>query len=51
MAARGPVKSSTLQVVRNPSWLAPYLACLLVGLGLTWQFMAHLIGYLKERTA
>jgi hypothetical protein len=51
MAARGPVKSSTLQVVRNPSWLTPYLACLLVGAGLTWQFLAHLIGFLKQRSA
>ncbi len=51
MAARGPVKSSTLQVVRNPGWLTPYLACILVGVGLTWQFMAHLIGFLKQRSA
>jgi hypothetical protein len=51
MAARGPVKSSTLQVVRNPGWLTPYLACLLVGAGLTWQFLAHLIGFLKQRSA
>jgi hypothetical protein len=51
MAARGPVKSSTLQVVRNPGWLTPYLACLLVGVGLTWQFMAHLVGFLKQRSA
>jgi hypothetical protein len=51
MAARGPVKSSTLQVVRNPGWLTPYLACLLVGAGLTWQFMLHLIVFLKQRSA
>jgi hypothetical protein len=50
MAARGPVKSSTLQVVRNPGWLTPYLACLLVGAGLTWQFMLHLIVFLKQRS-
>jgi len=43
------VKSSTLQVVRNPGWLTPYLSCALVGLGLTWQFLAHLIGFLKDR--
>jgi hypothetical protein len=51
MAASGPVKSSTLQVVRNPSWLTPYLACLLVGAGLTWQFLSHLVGFLKQRAA
>jgi len=41
-----------LQVVRNPSWLAPYLACVLVGAGLVVQFMSHLIGFaMKRRTA
>ncbi|HTD66509.1 MAG TPA: cytochrome c biogenesis protein ResB [Candidatus Limnocylindria bacterium] len=41
--------SSTLQVVRNPSWLTPYLSCVLVGVGLTVQFMSHLIGFLMKR--
>lgn len=40
-----------LQVVRNPSWLIPYISCVLVGLGLTGQFLMHLIGFaLKRRT-
>ncbi|MBI4346260.1 MAG: cytochrome c biogenesis protein ResB [Elusimicrobia bacterium] len=30
---------SILQVVRNPSWLLPYLSCLLVGLGLLVHFL------------
>jgi hypothetical protein len=38
-----------LQVVRNPGWLTPYLSCALVGLGLTWQFLAHLLGFVKGR--
>lgn len=42
---------SILQVVRNPSWLTPYFACLLVGVGLTLQFMAHLMDFLKMRRA
>jgi len=43
---------TVLQVVRNPSWLAPYLACALVGAGLVVQFMSHLIGFtLKRRNA
>ncbi len=43
---------SILQVVTNPSWLTPYLACLLVGGGLIVQFMSHLIGFAtKRRTA
>ena len=41
-----------LQVVRNPGWLTPYLACVLVALGLIVQFMTHLIGFaMKRRTA
>jgi hypothetical protein len=46
-----PTKSSTLQVVRNPSWLTPYVSCTLVGLGLVVQFMSHLVSFLKIRTA
>jgi hypothetical protein len=41
--------TSTLQVVRNPSWLAPYAGCVLVGGGLTIQFLAHLIGFIRKR--
>lgn len=29
---------SVLQVVRNPSWTVPYIACLLVAIGLLWHF-------------
>ena len=36
---------SILQVVTNPSWLTPYLACVMVGAGLIVQFMSHLIGF------
>lgn len=38
-----------LQVVRNPSWLTPYIACILVGGGLLVQFMSHLIGFVRKR--
>jgi hypothetical protein len=37
-----------LQVVRNPAWLAPYLACIVVGLGLLVQFSMHFFGFLKK---
>src|SRR5262249_49886016 len=30
-------KVTVLQVVRNPSWLTPYFACVLVALGLIYQ--------------
>jgi cytochrome c biogenesis protein ResB len=41
--------TSVLQVVRNPSWLTPYVGCVLVGGGLTVQFLMHLLGFLKKR--
>jgi hypothetical protein len=40
-----------LQVVRNPSWLTPYIACLMVSLGLLVQFLSHLVGFAKKRSA
>jgi len=40
---------SILQVVHNPSWLTPYFACVMVAAGLTWQFLSHLIPFLKRR--
>ncbi|HWX18824.1 MAG TPA: cytochrome c biogenesis protein ResB [Candidatus Binatia bacterium] len=43
--------SSTFQVVRNPSWLTPYLSCILVALGLFVQFGSHLFDFVKRRTA
>lgn len=42
---------SILQVVHNPSWLTPYFSCVLVAIGLMWQFLSHLIPFLKRRTA
>jgi len=38
-----------LQVVRNDGWMLPYLACMIVGLGLTIHFGMHLIGFLRRR--
>lgn len=40
---------STLQVVRNPGWVTPYVSCVLVTLGLMIQFMSHLIGFVAKR--
>lgn len=42
---------SILQVVRNPSWLTPYVACVMVGAGLLIQFLSHLLAFAKKRTA
>jgi hypothetical protein len=50
MAERaGATPSSVLQVVRNPSWLTPYLGCALVAAGLIVQFLFHLVGFITKR--
>lgn len=38
-------KTSVLQVVHNPAWITPYLACSLVALGLVIQFSIHLFKF------
>jgi hypothetical protein len=40
--------TSVLQVVRNPSWITPYLGCAIVSLGMLWQFLYHLVGFLSK---
>ena len=45
-ASRG---TSTLQVVRNPSWLTPYFGCGAVGYGLARHFLFYLIGFIFKR--
>jgi hypothetical protein len=47
----GRVPSSVLSVVRNPSWLTPYIGCAMVGAGLLIQFLSHLIGFVSKRKA
>ncbi|MCS6242929.1 MAG: cytochrome c biogenesis protein ResB [Opitutus sp.] len=41
--------TTILQVVRNPSWLLPYIACILMGLGLSVQFSIHLFAFANKR--
>ena len=45
----GHTPSSVLQVVRNPSWLTPYIGCAMVGAGLVIQFMFHLVGFVSKQ--
>jgi cytochrome c biogenesis protein ResB len=47
MAGRTP--TSVLSVVRNPSWLTPYIGCAMVGAGLLIQFLKHLVGFVSKR--
>jgi hypothetical protein len=42
-------RTSILQVVRNPSFVAPYVACIVVAAGLLVQFGYHLVGFSRRR--
>lgn len=42
-------RTSILQVVRNPSWLLPYIACAVMTLGLGIQFGIHLVAFVTRR--
>ena len=44
-------RTTILEVVRNPSWLLPYVACALIALGLVVQFGIHLVGFVGRRRA
>ncbi len=44
-------RTSILQVVRNPSFLAPYIACIIVAAGLLVQFGYHLLGFSRRQRA
>jgi hypothetical protein len=44
-------KATVLQVVRNPAWTWPYVACFLVTFGMMVHFGLHLQGFLKRRAA
>lgn len=39
---------TVLQVVRNPGYQAPYIACVVVGIGLVFQFTYHLVGFARR---
>jgi len=47
--ANANVGTSTLQVVRNPSWITPYFGCGAVGYGLARHFLFYLIGFILKR--
>jgi hypothetical protein len=40
-----------LQVVRNPGWLLPYIACTVGAIGMLLHFGMSLSKFLKKRTA
>ncbi len=42
-------KTTVLQVVSNPSWMTPYVACMLVGIGMLAHFGSMLVRFLRRR--
>jgi hypothetical protein len=40
---------TVLQVVKNPNWLTAYVGCIIVSVGLLYQFLFHLIGFARKR--
>jgi hypothetical protein len=42
------VRTTGLQVVRNPAWTAPYLACVMVALGMSVHFLIRLTTFLRR---
>jgi hypothetical protein len=47
----GDDQGTVLQVVRNPGWEMPYVACTMVALGMLIHFGLHLVGFLRLRFA
>jgi hypothetical protein len=44
-------RMTVFQVVRNPGWLLPYVACIMMGVGLCIQFGITLAGFIRKRSA
>jgi ABC-type transport system involved in cytochrome c biogenesis permease subunit len=42
-------KTTVLQVVSNPSWMTPYVACMLVAIGMLAHFGTILVRFLRRR--
>ena len=42
-------QGTILQVVKNPGWFTPYLACGLMAIGMVVQFLSHLVSFLRRR--
>lgn len=43
-------RSTVLQVVTNPSWMTPYVGCMLVAIGMLAHFGTMLVRFLRRRT-
>jgi ResB-like family len=47
----GRWRMTTLQVVRNPGWMLPYLSCVLVACGMLFHFGLNLVRFIERRAA
>ncbi len=45
----GDTVETVLQVVRNPNWITAYIGCVIVSVGLLYQFLYHLLGFSRKR--
>ena len=34
--------------MHNPAWVTPYLGCILVALGMLYQFLYHLVNFIRK---
>jgi len=44
-------KGTVLQVVDNKVWMAPYVACMIVAIGMLGQFLLSLFGFIQKLVA
>ena len=49
LSTSGVPTRTGLQVVKNPNWFTAYVGCLIVSMGLLYQFLFHLIGFARKR--
>ncbi|MCC6683231.1 MAG: cytochrome c biogenesis protein CcsA [Phycisphaeraceae bacterium] len=42
---------TVLQVVRNAGWMTPYVACMIVAVGLLWHFAVNLLTFTRKRAS
>ena len=45
----GATVQTVLQVVKNPNWITAYIGCVIVTVGLLYQFLYHLVGFARKR--
>ena len=49
--ATGVPNGTVLQTVANPSWMTPYVGCMLVAIGMLAHFGTMLVRFLRRRAA